>query len=319
MIKFLYYAYAGIRSLRPDLPFNKANELSAIAPPPAKMMHLPLITDHHIWLDDIYLNLHIPAASISSRFTESEDITRRIHPSTPMIQCNSPSGSHTPRLGQMHRTVTTINRILLLPSKTEHPRSTHPAVTFIWRMLHIIFMVDLTAWPPPPNDPRTNKKFLHEVCPTHSHRQETSPDDSASTFHIPSTELKIHHDIRPSPIHPLIPLMPQTALRRNVPATNQVPIHPRKQDLSKLDLSEILSLDPKIQSLLQHKPKYQTNGASQQNPKFQFFGDNQPGPKFQHLLQPMIPQLQPILEIPCSNPSPTPSTNFTGRRIVVMF
>ena len=123
----------------------------------------------------------------------------------------------------------------------------------------------------------------------------------------------------PSPIHPLIPLMPQSALRRNVPATNQVPIHPRKQDLSKLDLSEIPSLDPKIQSLLQHKPKYQTNGESQQNPKFQFFGDNQPGPKFQHLLQPMIPQLQLILEIPCSNPSPTPSTNFTGRRIVVMF
>ena len=76
--------------------------------------------------------------------------------------------------------------------------------------------------------------------------------------------------------------------------TNQVPIHPRKQDLSKLDLSEIPSLDPKIQSLLQHKPKYQTNGESQQNPKFQFFGDNQPGPKFQPLLQPMIPQLQPI-------------------------
>ena len=207
MIKFLYYAYAGIRSLRPDLPFNKANESSAIAPPPAKMMHLPSITDHHIWLDDIYLNLHIPAASISSRFTESEDITRRIHPSTPMIQCNSPSGSHTPRLGQMHRTVATINRILFLPSKTEHPRSTHPAVTFIWRMLHTIFMVDLTAWPPPPNDPRTKKKILHEVCPTHSHRQETSPasrssklivfaDDSASTFHIPSTELKLHDIVR---------------------------------------------------------------------------------------------------------------------------
>ena len=117
----------------------------------------------------------------------------------------------------------------------------------------------------------------------------------------------------PSPIHPLIPLMPQTALRRNVPATNQVPIHPRKQDLRKLHLSEIPSLDPKIQSLLQHKPKYQTNGESQQNPKFKCFGDNQPGPKFQPLLQPMIPQLQPILEIPCSNPSPTPSTNFTGK------
>ena len=209
MIKILYYTYAGIRSLRPDLPFNKANESSAIAPLPAKLMHLPSITDHHIWLDDIYLNLHIPAASISSRFTESEDITRRIHPSTPMIQCNSPSGSHTPRLGQMHRTVATINRILFLPLKTEHPRSTHPAATFIWCMLHIIFMVDLTAWPPPPNDPRTNKKFLHEVCPTHSHRQETSPasrpftlivfaddSDSASTFHIPSTEVKLHDIVR---------------------------------------------------------------------------------------------------------------------------
>ena len=197
MIKFLYYAYAGIRSLRPDLPFNKANESSAIAPLPAKLMHLLSIADQHrIWLDDIYLNLHIPAASISSRFTESEDITRRIHPSTPMIQCNSPSGSHTPRLGQMHRTVATINRILFLPLKTEHPRSTHPAATFIWCMLHIIFMVDLTAWPPPPNDPRTNKKFLHEVCPTHSHRQETSPDDSASTVHIPSTKLKLHDIVR---------------------------------------------------------------------------------------------------------------------------
>jgi hypothetical protein len=76
-------------------------------------------------------------------------------------------------------------------------------------MLHIIFMVDLTAWPPPPNDPRTNKKFLHEVCPTHSHRQETSPasrpftlivfaddSDSASTFHIPSTEVKLHDIVR---------------------------------------------------------------------------------------------------------------------------
>jgi hypothetical protein len=301
-----------------------------------------------------------------------------------MIQCNSPSGSHTPKLGQMHHTVAAINRILFLPSKTEHPRSTHPAVTFIWRMLHTIFMVDLTAWPPPPNDPRTKNKILHEVCPTHSHRQETSPAsrssklivfayDSASTFHIPSTELNLHDIVRiclhhhhieedelealnqekktvcllkskfqlicrsqchpkiqsigetqqkpgwPSPIHPLIPLMPQTALRRNVPATNQVPIHPRKQDLCKLHLSEIPSLDPKIQSLLQHKPKYQTNGESQQNPKFKCFGDNQPGPKFQPLLQPMIPQLQSILEIPCSNPSPTPSTNFTGRRIVVMF
>ena len=209
MIKILYYAYVGIRSLRPDLPFDKANESSAIAPLPAKiLMHLLSIADQHrIWLDDIYLNLHIPAASISSRFTESEDITRRIHPSTPMIQCNSPSGSHTPRLGQMHRTVATINRILFLPLKTEHPRSTHPAATFIWCMLHIIFMVDLTAWPPPPNDPRTNKKFLHEVCPTHSHRQETSPasrsftlivfaDDSASTFHIPSTEVKLHDIVR---------------------------------------------------------------------------------------------------------------------------
>ena len=172
MIKILYYAYAGIRSLRPDLPFNKANESSAIAPLPAKLMHLPSITDHHIWLDDIYLNLHIPAASISSRFTESEDITRRIHPSTPMIQCNSPSGSHTPRLGQMHRTVTTINRILLLPSKTEHPRSTHPAVTFIWRVLHIIFMVDLTAWPPPPTtlEPIKNS-YTKSVLHTHTARK----------------------------------------------------------------------------------------------------------------------------------------------------
>ena len=208
MIKNLYYAYVGIRSLRPDLPFNKANESSAIAPLPAKVMHLLSIADQHrIWLDDIYLNLHIPAASILSRFTESEDITRRIYPSTPMIQCNSPSGSHTPGLGQMHRTDVTINQILFLPSKTKHPRSTHPAVTFIWRILHIIFMVDLTAWPPPPNDPRTKKQNLHEVCPTHSHRQETSPasrssklivfaDDSASTFRIPSTELKLHDIVR---------------------------------------------------------------------------------------------------------------------------
>ena len=49
--------------------------------------------------------------------------------------------------------------------------------------------------PPPTTLGPKKKKFLHEVCPTHSHRQETSPDDSASTFHIPSTELKIHHDI----------------------------------------------------------------------------------------------------------------------------
>ena len=222
MIKILYYAYVGIRSLRPDLPFNKANESSAIAPLPAKLMHLPSITDHHIWLDDIYLNLHIPAASISSRFTESEDITRRIHPSTPMIQCNSPSGSHTPRLGQMHRTVTTINRILFLPSKTEHPRSTHPAVTFIWRVLHIIFMVDLTAWPPPPNDPRTKQKFLHEVCPTHSHRQETSPDDSASTFHIPSTELKIPRLAKSNPpVNPFdAPNCTPTECPSNKPSSN---------------------------------------------------------------------------------------------------
>ena len=136
-------------------------------------MHLLSIADQHrIWLDDIYLNLHITAASISSRFTESEDITRRIHPSTPMIQCNSPSGSHTPRLGQMHRTVTTINRILFLPSKTEHPRSTHPAVTFIWRMLHIIFMVDLTAWPPPPTTLGPNKNsYTKSVLHTHTARK----------------------------------------------------------------------------------------------------------------------------------------------------
>jgi hypothetical protein len=67
-------------------------------------------------------------------------------------------------------------------------------------------MVDLTAWPPPSN-PRTKNKFLHKVCPTHSHRQETSPasrssklivfsDDSASTFHIPSAELKLYDIVR---------------------------------------------------------------------------------------------------------------------------
>ena len=126
MIKFVYYAYVGIRSLRPDLPFNMANESSAIAPLLAELMRLLSIADHQIWLDNIYLNLHIPAASILSRFTESEDITRCIHPSTPTIQCNSPSGSHTPRLGKMHCSNTTINRILFLPSKTKKTRLDSP-------------------------------------------------------------------------------------------------------------------------------------------------------------------------------------------------
>ena len=126
MIKILNYAYIGIRSLRPDLPFNKANESSVIAPLLAKLMRLLSIADHRIWLDDIYLNHHISAASISSRFTESEDITSRVHPSTPTIQCNSPLGSHTPRLGKMHHSNTTINRILFLPSKTKKTRLDSP-------------------------------------------------------------------------------------------------------------------------------------------------------------------------------------------------
>jgi hypothetical protein len=208
----------------------------------------------------------------------------------------------------MHRTVTTINRILFLPSKTDHPRSTHPAVTFIWRVLHIIFMVDLAAWPPPPNDPRTNKKFLHEVCPTHSHRQETSPDDSASTFHIPSTKLKLHDIVRICLHH------------HHIEEDELEASHQEKKDC--------LLLEPSAETARVQSDAYREHPDDNRNSKFslisnaskfQFFGDNQPGPKFQPLLQPMIPQLQPILEIPCSNPSPTPSTNFTGRRIVVMF
>ena len=142
----------GIGSFHSDLPFIKANDLTAIAPLPTNLICPLAIGTFPNWLDDVYLNSQVWAPNISSRFTKSEDYPLRLDPTHPPRQSDFCSNSCQLQPGPMQRSApSNIIPIFGTLTTTDDSHATRCKSTLLlWTTLSIAIKI-LSVCPPPHN------------------------------------------------------------------------------------------------------------------------------------------------------------------------
>jgi hypothetical protein len=134
MIRFLYYAYVGIRSRHPHIALNKANRLAVTAPLTSSWPHLSPLVDIPNWVDDVYLKRRGADSSIGSRFAKSEPYARRVVFSLPPWPRSSPvkqpSIPNVPSLApasQSHQELKLFHQLHII-HQADPPRFTKPGL-----------------------------------------------------------------------------------------------------------------------------------------------------------------------------------------------
>jgi hypothetical protein len=152
MIKILYCIYVGICSFHPVLPFIKANDLIAIAPLPANLIHPLAIRTFANWLDDVYLNSQARVRNNPSRFTESEDYSPLPDP----IYRPQHSASGSLQNGTVQRSVP--SNVLTkshTPIAMDGSRAYRGGTTTLLLRPTLAIVIKFLFVCPPPHDPRS--------------------------------------------------------------------------------------------------------------------------------------------------------------------